>query len=179
MKLTLREVIICIKNDLPQGRFSIKTFLTNYLFSARFRVLLNYRLGRYFYHSGNYFLRQLALRYRYRMITRRGCDISYNALIGKNLRLPHPIGIVIGDNVEIKDNVTILQQVTIGNLGRKNEIKRYPILEDGVTIFAGAKIVGGICIGKNSVIGANSFVNKNIPPNSVAVGVPCQIKTKK
>lgn len=179
MKLTFRETIICIGNDLPQERFSVKSFFANYLYSARFRVLLNYRLGKYFYHSGNYFLRQLSLRYRYRMITKRGCDISYNARIGKNLRLPHPIGIVIGDNVEIKDNVTILQQVTIGNLGRKNEIKKYPVLEDGVVIFAGAKIVGGILIGKDSIIGANSFVNKDIPPNCVAFGVPCQIKIKK
>lgn len=175
---SFKECLKDIKDDLPDGVFSVKSFLASYLYSARFRVLLNYRLGRYFYYHSNYFFRQLALRYRYRLITRRGCDISYRAKIGRNLRLPHPIGIVIGDNVIIKDNVTILQQVTIGNLGRNGEEKKYPILENDVSVFAGAKIVGGVTIGQSSVVGANSFVNKDVPSDTVAYGIPCRFKRK-
>ena len=55
----------------------------------------------------------------------------------------------------------------------------YPVIESGVKIFAGAVIIGSVSIGENSIIGANSVVNMNIPPNSVAVGVPCRILKRK
>lgn len=59
------------------------------------------------------------------------------------MKLPHPIGIVIGDGVIIKDNVMVFQQVTFGSHGRKEKEMRYPIIESGVKIYAGAKIIGG------------------------------------
>jgi len=109
------------------------------------------------------------------MIVKRNCDISYNATIGKNLRLPHPIGIVIGDGVIIKDNVMVFQQVTFGSHGKKNQSLSYPIVENNVKIFAGAKIIGGITIGENAIIGANAVVNIDVPANTKAVGIPCRI----
>jgi serine O-acetyltransferase len=94
--------------------------------------------------------------------------------IGKNIKLPHPLGIVIGAGVVIKDNVTIFQQVTLGGKGGFHKLD-YPIIENNVIIYAGAKILGSVTIGQNSIIGANSVVLSDIPPDSVAVGVPARI----
>lgn len=172
---SLKETFIEIKNDFPNGRVTLRLFIIYYLYSPRFRVLLNHRLGKYFSRSRNIFIRQLGIYYKTRMVVKRNCDISYNARIGKNLKMPHPIGIVIGDGVVIKDNVMIFQQVTFGSHGKKGEKMKYPVIESGVKIYAGAKIIGGITIGENAIIGANSVVNIDIPANTTAVGIPCKI----
>src|SRR5690606_1673923 len=171
------DTVYEIVGDLPEGRITMRRFLFAFLYKASFRVLLNYRIGKFCFHSRFYFLRLLAIRYKYKLLTKRGCDVSYKAILGKNLNLPHPIGIVIGDGVEVKDNVTIFQQVTLGSHGKKGEDLAYPVIESNVKIFAGAKIRGGITVGEGSVVGANTLVNKNVPPNSIAYGIPCKIKT--
>lgn len=176
--MTIRQISKEILGDLPNNSFTLTVFFKNYLFSPRFRILLNHRIGKYFYQKKNYLLRQIANYYKVRMVVKRNCDISYNSKIGRNLQLPHPFGIVIGDGVEIKDNVMIFQQVTLGSHGKRNADKDYPIINSGVKIFAGAKLIGGITIGKNTVIGANAFVNIDVPENSIAVGIPCRILKK-
>lgn len=172
IKLTYRE----IANDLPGKRISLFSFFKNYFYNAAFRVLLNHRLGKFFYKQKNVFLRQIAHRYKYKLITKRNCDISYNASIGKGLRLPHPLGIVIGNGVVIGDNVMIFQQVTFGSHGKKNSEMCYPVIANNVKIYAGAKIIGGVKVGENSIIGANTLVNKDVPANCIAYGIPCIIK---
>lgn len=172
---TFKETINAIRGDLPKGKFFLKVFVYNYFFSARFRVLLNYRLGKYFFKSHFFIFKQIGLYYKYKLISKRNCDFSYNAIIGKNLKLPHPIGIVIGDGVIIHDNVKIFQQVTFGSHGKKGETNSYPTIQEGAIIYAGAKIIGNIVIGKNAIIGANSVVNVNVPNDEVAVGIPCKI----
>lgn len=176
MRKSLEDTMCEIVNDLPESRFTIRRFLFNYFYKARFRVLLNYRIGKFCSHSRFFFLRQIGLKYKYKLLTKRGCDISYRAILGKNLNLPHPIGIVIGDGVEVKDNVTIFQQVTLGSHGKVGENLAYPVIESNVKIYAGAKIIGGITVGESSIVGANTLVNKNVPPNSIAYGIPCKIK---
>lgn len=107
-----------------------------------------------------------------------GCYLSTKAVIGKNLKFRHPVGIVIGDGVTIGNDVIIYQNVTLG-AARIGEGSRgyYPQIGNGVTIFAGAKIIGAITIGDNSTIGANSVVVKDVPKNSVAVGIPAKLLT--
>ena len=172
---TFNETINAIKNDLPSNKFSLKDFLVNYFHSPRFRVLLNHRLGKYLSKRHFFLFRHMSAYYRTRLLVKRGCDISYNAIVGKNVLMPHPMGIVIGDKVEIHDNVVIFQQVTFGSHGKKAEKKNYPIVKNGAKIYAGAKIIGGITIGENAIVGANSVVNVDVPPNSIAVGIPCRI----
>ncbi|SMC69833.1 serine O-acetyltransferase [Moheibacter sediminis] len=174
IKQTFRD----IKNDFPKGKISLRLFITYYLYSPRFRILLNHRLGKFFSKSKNILIRQIGSYYKTRMIIKRNCDFSYNANIGKNFKMPHPIGIVIGDGVIIKDNVMIFQQVTIGSHGKKDEEMKYPVIESGVKIYAGAKIIGGIRIGENAIIGANAVVNIDVPSNTTAVGIPCKIIRK-
>ena len=94
-------------------------------------------------------------------------EIPFRYLFSKHIRFPHAVGVVVSNEARIGKNVLIFSCVTIG--GKESGTNQgWPIIEDDVTIFTGAKIVGGITIGKGSVIGANAVITKNIPPNSVA-----------
>ena len=103
-----------------------------------------------------------------------GVEIHPAVKVGKNLFIDHGMGIVIGETTIIGDNVTIYQGVTLGGITNIKK-KKHPTIFDNVIIGAGAKILGPVTIGKNSKIGANSVVTKNIPPNITVVGVPGKI----
>ena len=109
-----------------------------------------------------------------------GIEIHPNAKIGKNLFIDHGMGVVIGETSEIGDNVTIYHMVTLGgispsiNSNEQRDIKRHPTLEDNVVIGSGAQILGPITIGKNSLIGSNSVVTKNVSEKSVMAGIPAK-----
>jgi serine O-acetyltransferase len=96
-----------------------------------------------------------------------GCDIY--AYIPKSTILSHPYGIIIHSKAKIGKNCIIMHQVTIGQ--KKIDEQEAPILGNNVFIGAGAKILGKIKIGDNVVIGANAVVTKDVPSNSVVVGV--------
>ena len=100
-----------------------------------------------------------------------GIEIHPAAQIGRGLFIDHGMGVVIGETAEIGDNVTIYHGVTLG--GRSMEkTKRHPTVGDNVVIGAGAAILGPVLIGERARIGAGSVVVKDVPPNSVVVGVP-------
>ena len=107
-----------------------------------------------------------------------GIEIHPNAKIGKNLFIDHGMGVVIGETSEIGDNVTVYHNVTLGgiapsiNANDQRNVKRHPTLEDNVVVGSGAQILGPVVIGKNSLIGANAVVTKNVPEKSIMVGIP-------
>ncbi|WP_167512835.1 serine O-acetyltransferase [Aliivibrio finisterrensis] len=94
-------------------------------------------------------------------------DISVQSQISSMVRFTHPVGIVIGDKAIIKDNVIILQGVTIGG-SFNNGCEQ--IIEENVILCAGAKILGKVTIGKGAIIGANAVITKDVPENMVATG---------
>ena len=100
-----------------------------------------------------------------------GIEIHPGATIGKNLFIDHGMGIVIGETAEIGDNCTIYHGVTLGGTG-KDTGKRHPTIGNNVLIGAGAKVLGPFKVGDNSMIGANSVVLKEVPPNTTVAGVP-------
>ena len=114
------------------------------------------------------------------MERRYGCYISHHARIGDRLQLPHPVGVVIGDGVSIGADCTIFQHVTLGG-AQLGDVRsdRYPSVEDGVTLFAGAVVLGKIRIGRGATIGANAVVLSDVPNGSTAVGVPARVLTPK
>jgi serine O-acetyltransferase len=174
--ITFRETLKQIKRDMNcHGGISLKNKISVYFFNASFRLLLNYRIGRYLKQRRGFFVNLLVQRFEYRQITKRNCHISFKAVIGANFRFAHPIGVVIGENVVIGDDVRIWQDVTLGSHGKKHLSLVYPEVGNGVKIFAGAKIFGGIKIGEGAVIGANSVVNRDIPSHAKAVGIPVRI----
>lgn len=101
-----------------------------------------------------------------------GIDINPGATIGKSFFIDHGTGIVIGETCVIGDNVKIYQGVTLGALStRKGRqlvgVRRHPTIENNVTIYAGAVILGGdTVIGKYSTIGGGTFIINSIPPYS-------------
>jgi serine O-acetyltransferase len=85
--------------------------------------------------------------------------------------LPHgPKGIIVNEFSTIGENCKIFHQVT---LGEKNG--KAPTIGDNVIIYPGAKIVGGITVGNNAVIGPNSVVVKDVPDNAVVSGIPAVV----
>lgn len=100
-----------------------------------------------------------------------GVEIHPGATIGPRLFIDHGMGVVIGETAEIGADVTIYHGVTLGGVSLAPG-KRHPTLEDGVVIGAGAKVLGAITIGRNTRIGANAVVVKDVEPNMVVVGIP-------
>ena len=109
-----------------------------------------------------------------------GIEIHPRANIGKNLFIDHGMGVVIGETSEIGDNVTIYHMATLGgispsvNSNEQRNIKRHPTIRDNVIVGSGAQILGPVVIGKNSRIGANAVVLKDVPENITYVGVPAR-----
>ena len=101
-------------------------------------------------------------------------EIHPAARIGPGLFIDHGAGVVIGETAEVGENVTLLQGVTLGGTSLKRE-KRHPTLGNDVVVGAGAKIIGAFKIGDGSRIGAGSVVVREVPPNSVVVGVPGRV----
>ena len=109
-----------------------------------------------------------------------GIEIHPGAKIGKNLFIDHGMGVVIGETSEIGNNVTIYHMVTLGgispsiNSNDQRHIKRHPTLKDNVVVGSGAQILGPVVVGKNSKIGANAVVTKDVPENAVMIGIPAK-----
>jgi serine O-acetyltransferase len=103
-----------------------------------------------------------------------GIDIHPGATIGERLFIDHGTGVVIGETTVIGDRVRLYQGVTLGAKsfpldGEGNPIKgidRHPIIEDEVTIYSGATILGRVTIGRESIIGGNVWLTRDVPPRS-------------
>ena len=102
-------------------------------------------------------------------------EIAISATIGGGFYVPHPFGIVIGTNCRIGRNVTMLQNVTLGN--RSMTEPETPVIEDSAYIGAGAALIGGITIGQGASVGANAVVLRDVPADQVAVGNPARLLT--
>ena len=163
-----------IKQDLqavfdrdPAATSKLEVILTY----AGFHALLAYRIAHWLKaHNASIIPRiisQLA-----RWVT--GIEIHPSAKIGTGFFIDHGTGVVIGETAEIGDYVTLFQGVTLGGTGKERG-KRHPTLGNHVVVGAGAKILGGITIGDNVKIGANSVVLKNVAANSTVIGVPARV----
>ena len=104
-----------------------------------------------------------------------GVEIHPGAKIGPGFFIDHGMGIVIGETTVIGEDCSLYHGVTLGGTRFERGRKRHPTLRDRVVVGAGAKILGDIVIGEDSRIGANAVVVKNVPANSVVVGVPGQV----
>jgi len=103
-----------------------------------------------------------------------GIDIHPGATIGREFFIDHGTGVVIGETAEIGDRVTLYQGVTLGAKSFQVDesghlVKgrpRHPIVEDDVTIYASATVLGRVRIGSGSVIGGNIWLTHGVPPGS-------------
>ncbi len=148
----------------------------------KFNIILNYPgVHAMFFYRINHFLwtHHFLILARFlsqfaRFLT--GIEIHPGATIGKRLFIDHGMGVVIGETTIIGDDCTLYQGVTLGGVGTGHHTKkRHPTLKNNVMISAGAKIIGDITIGNNSIVGASSIVLKDVPDNCTVVGVPGKI----
>ncbi len=116
-----------------------------------------------------------------------GVDIHPGATIGRSFFIDHGTGVVIGETTHIGDNVKMYQGVTLGALsfpkderGRIiREAKRHPTVEDKVTIYANAIILGGkTVIGAHSIVGGSVFLTSSVPPYSTVTIAPPDLQIK-
>ncbi len=103
-----------------------------------------------------------------------GIEIHPGATIGRRVFIDHGAGVVVGETAIVGDDVTLYQGVTLGGTGHERG-KRHPTLLKGVFVGSNAQVLGNICIGENSRVGAGSVVLRDVPPNSTVVGVPAHI----
>jgi serine O-acetyltransferase len=103
-----------------------------------------------------------------------GIEIHPGARIGEGFFIDHGMGVVIGETVEIGNDVTIYQGVTLGGTSLTAG-KRHPTLGNGVTVGVNAAVLGAIELGDGSKVGAGSVVVRDVPPNATVVGVPGHI----
>ena len=134
------------------------------------RAILYYRVARVLY--------DLKVPVLPRMITElahsaTGIDIHPGAVIGQNFAIDHGTGVVIGETCVIGDNVTLYQGVTLGakaftydDDGVPMAVPRHPILEDNVTVYSNASILGRITVGHDTVIGGNVWLTHSVEPYS-------------
>src|SRR6476661_1252806 len=100
-----------------------------------------------------------------------GIEIHPGAQIGEGLFIDHGMGVVIGETTIIGDNCSLTQGVTLGGTSTRRE-KRHPTLLEGVSVGAGAKVIGAVTLGEYSRIGAGSVVVTSVPAYATVVGVP-------
>jgi len=134
-------------------------------------ALWMYRVANFLWRHGLYLPARI-ISHLGRFLT--GIEIHPGAKIGRRLFIDHGSGVVVGETTEIGDDVLLYQGVVLGGVSLKKE-KRHPTIGNNVMIGAGTIILGPIFIGNGAKVGAASLVVKDVPANSVAVGVPARV----
>ena len=143
-----------------------------------FWVMLIYRFGRWRYGVRPVLLRMvfsLVYKFFYKLVQIvTGIELPCEVGVGRNFVIDHFGGIVVSGFATFGDNCRIRTGVVIGL--KRVEEPCAPAIGNNVDIGAGAKLLGNIRVGNNVIIGANAVVSKDVPDNSLAIGVPAIIK---
>ncbi len=168
----LGEDVQAVLQRDPAARSALEVLLT----SPGIRALFWHRVAHRLWHSGWKLLaRHIA--YRSRKVT--GIEIHPGATIGRRLVIDHGMGVVVGETATIGDDCLIYHGVTLG--GKKpgdrehTEGRRHPSVGNGVTIGAGAIVLGSVTVGDGARIAAQAVVVGDVPAGALAVGVPAKI----
>lgn len=144
--------------------------LTPFLYFKGFLALQGHRVAHWLWTGGR---RHLARHIQSRCSEILSIDIHPAAIMGCGIMLDHGNGLVIGETAVVEDDVSILQNVTLGGTGKETG-DRHPKIRRGVLIGAGAKILGNIEIGMGAKIGAGSVVVAPVEPYTSVVGIPAR-----
>ncbi len=164
---TMRRDIQAVFDRDPAARTSFEILVAY----PGLHAMWFYRLAHWFWTCHLFWLGRLTSHVG-RALT--GIEIHPGANIGPGFFIDHGMGVVIGETAEVGANVTLYHGVTLGGTSWKKG-KRHPTLGEDVVVGAGAKILGPITIGARTRVGANAVVVKDVPPDSVVVGVPGRI----
>lgn len=165
----MKDVNAAMKND-PAARNKLEVLLTY----QGVRALHSHRIANFFYRIRLKLLARIISDFS-RITT--GIEIHPAAKISPSVFIDHGAGVVIGETAIVEEGVVIYQGVTLGGKGGRTMQgeKRHPTIKSGAVIYAGAKILGDITVGKNAVVGAGSVVLQDVPDNATVVGVPGRV----
>lgn len=141
------------------------------LYFKGFHALQTHRLTHWLWTNGE---RDFALYLQSRGSEVFQTDIHPAAVIGRGLFLDHATGLVVGATAVIEDDVSMLQDVTLGGTGKERG-DRHPKVRRGALIGAGAKILGNIEVGQGARIAAGSVVLNAVPPRTTVAGIPARV----
>jgi serine O-acetyltransferase len=151
------------------------------LFRQGMWVMAVYRFGRWRYQIRRRWMR-MPFSAAYRILwllveILTGIELPCEAIVGRRFRIDHFGGIIISGDAVFGDDCVIRNGVTVGlrNTGERGS----PIIGNRVDVGAGAKILGSIRIGDDVAIGANAVVLTDVPPRSIAVGIPARVLPRK
>ena len=102
-----------------------------------------------------------------------GASLNPAGTIGPGFRLVHCGSVFLGGRMVMGSDCMVFHEVTVGPTGVRS--MEYPVIGDRVRIFPGAKVLGGITVGDDAVIGANSVVVEDVPAGAVVAGNPARI----
>lgn len=143
-----------------------------FLFFKGFAALQSQRLAHWLWTNKR---KDLALMLQSRLSVVLNIDIHPGATIGRGILLDHATGIVIGETCVIEDNVSIMQNVTLGGSSKVKGSDRHPKIRHGVLIGAGAKVLGSIEVGVGARIAASSVVLQDVPAHKTVAGIPARV----
>ncbi|WP_052132907.1 serine O-acetyltransferase [Kocuria rosea] len=145
--------------------------LVPYLFAKGFLGLQVHRVAHHLWHRQ----RPLAAMFLQSRVSEVfSMDIHPGAAIGSGVFIDHATGVVIGETAVVGDDVSILQNVTLGGTGKQTG-DRHPKIGSGVLLSAGAKVLGNVAVGDGAKVGAGSVVLAPVPAGTTAVGVPARV----
>jgi serine O-acetyltransferase len=164
---TIRVDIAAVYDRDPACR----RYIEPVLYFKGFHAIQTHRLAHWLHRQGR---KDFAYYLQSRSSAVFQTDINPAVPMGRGIFLDHATGIVIGETSVIEDDVSILQNVTLGGTGKESG-DRHPKIRRGVLIGAGAKILGNIEVGAGSRVAAGSVVLKPVPEGSTVAGVPARV----
>ena len=156
--------ICAVKERDPAVRY----YSTPLLYLKGFHALQGYRVAHWLWQQGRH---SLAVFLQNQISVVFSVDVHPAAQIGRGIMFDHATGIIIGETAVVEDDVSILQNVTLGGTGKEHG-DRHPKIREGVMIGAGAKVLGNIVVGRGAKIGAGSVVLQAVPAHTTVAGVP-------
>ena len=160
------DIVATVDRDPAANRF-----IEPVLYFKGFHAIQTHRLAHWLWNRNR---KDFAYYLQSRSSTVFACDIHPAARVGRGIFLDHATGLVVGETAVIEDDVSMLQDVTLGGTG-KEDGDRHPKIRRGVLIGAGAKVLGNIEIGHCARIAAGSVVIKPVPNNVTVAGVPAKV----
>jgi len=143
-----------------------------YLFFKGFHAVQCARVAHRYWNAGD---KWIASALQSDMSDMFGVDIHPASKWGKGITMDHGTSVVVGETAVIGDNVYLMHDVTLGATGTSEDHDRHPKIGRGVFLACKSTILGNITIGDGAVVGAQSLVNKDVPPGYTAVGTPSRL----
>ncbi|RXJ73491.1 serine O-acetyltransferase [Veronia nyctiphanis] len=153
---------------------AVELYSTPLLYLKGYHALQGFRVANWLWFQER---RELAVYLQNQISVACQVDVHPAATIGRGIMFDHATGIVVGETAVIEDDVSILQDVTLGGTGKESG-DRHPKIRTGVMVGAGAKILGNIEVGEGAKIGSGSVVLDHVPAHTTVAGVPAKVVGK-